>query len=359
MIRFAGGRPRDTSTRLGAILACAALALGLSGQPLRADVPVVKLTTASAGDGELRRVFFGKVVARQTVDLAFQVGGQIVEFPVEEGATVSRDALVARMDVEPFQLALDEAKARTAQAGRTVDRYRKLVGSAVAESNFEDAVTQAELAQIAQRNAERSLKNATLLAPFDAIVAARLVPNFSTVSAGTPVVRLHDMSDLRIDIDVPETLFQRAGHDPDVTLTAQFPASDRTYPLEVREFNAETSQVGQTYRLTLGMAVPQDMIVLPGSSAKVTAVRKTGKRRIELPASAIVIGNDRKTSVMVFQPAGAKTGKVVDTPVEIAATDRGTVEVTAGLEVGQEVVAVGADQLEDGAEVRRFTGFGD
>lgn len=356
MTSLQGKTRRGTLAKIGA---AAGLILTLGALPLLAETPVVKLTTVSAGDADLRRVFFGKVVARETVDLAFQVGGQIVDFPVEEGAAVPRGALVARMDLEPFELALEEAEARTEQAKRTADRYRQLVGSAVAETNLEDAVTQSELADIARRNAERSLDNATLHAPFDAIVAARLVPNYSTVGAGTPVVRLHDMSDLRIEIDVPETLFQRAGQDPDVRLTAHFPASDRSFPLEIREFNAETAEVGQTYRLTLGMEVPQDMTVLPGASVKVSAVLKTGAQRIELPASAIVIGNDRSTQVMVFEPTGATTGTVIATPVEITPTDRGTVEVTAGLVAGQEVVAVGAAQLEDGAEVRRFTGFGD
>ncbi|WP_424930282.1 efflux RND transporter periplasmic adaptor subunit [Amaricoccus tamworthensis] len=356
---FARDTARCALTRLGATVLLATFTLGIATGQVHAETPVVKLTEVNGGSGDLRRVFFGKVVARETVDLAFQVGGQIVKFPVEEGAAVPEGALVAELDLEPFQLELDEAEARAAQVRRTLDRYQRLVGASVSETSLEDAETEVDLAEIAQRNAERSLRNATLKAPFDAIVAARLVPNYSTVSAGTPVVRLHDMSDVRIEIDVPETLFQRAGQDPDLTLTAQFPASDRTFPLAIREFNAETAEVGQTYRLTLGMAAPEDMTVLPGSSAKVTAVLRTGSSRIELPASAIVIDNDLSTHVMVFEPAGSNTGTVTATPVEITPTDRGTVEVTAGLEPGQEVVAIGGEQLTDGTEVRRFTDFGD
>ncbi|UWQ20143.1 efflux RND transporter periplasmic adaptor subunit [Jannaschia sp. W003] len=351
--------PRGASPRIAAAFGGALLALALFGGPAVADAPVVKLAPVTAGDGAIRRVFFGKVVARETVDLAFQVGGQIVELPVEEGAPVPEGALVARMDLAPFRLALDEAEARAEQARRTEERYRKLVGSAVAETNLEDAATEATLAEIARRDAERSLGNAELHAPFDGLVAARLVPNFSTVAAGTPVVRLHDMSDLRIEIDVPETLFQRAGQAADIGLTARFPASDRSFPLEIREFNAETAAVGQTYRLTLGMAPPEGLVVLPGASAEVSAELRTGGARIELPASAIVIANDRSTRAMVFEPAGAETGTVRAVPVTIAATDRGTVEVTDGLEPGQEVVAVGAGRLDDGAAVRRFTGFGE
>lgn len=350
--------------RLGPILALAAcltvpnLVMAQEPADTPATLPVVKLAPVNLSDAALRRVFFGKVVARETVDLAFQVGGQIIQFPVEEGATVARGSVVARMDMEPFELALEQAQANRAQAERTVGRYEKLAGTSVAESNLEDARTAVTLNDIAVRNAKRDLDNATLHAPFDAIVAARMMPNFSTVSAGTPVVRLHDMSELRVEIDVPETLFQRAGRDPNVSFVASFPASANSYPMQIREYNAETAEIGQTYSITLGSALPEDFVPLPGASVEVSATLQLGGQSIEVPTSAIVIGNDNQTSVMVFEPSGAGQGRVIRTPVEITPTARGKVAVKDGLTEGQEIVVSGAGQLEDGTEVRRFTGFG-
>lgn len=345
----------------GLIVGVAILTAPVAGSaqtPNPTPAPIVKLATVPTGDTGTRRVFFGRVVARETVDLAFQVGGQILEFPVEEGAAITAGSVVAKLDQVPFTLARDEAEARSVQAHRTLERYQKLLGSAVTETAVQDEETAVELADLALRNAERALSQATLHAPFDSIVATRLVPNFSTISAGTPVVRLHDMSDLRIEIDVPETLFQRAGKAEKVDIHAEFPAVQGSFPLQVREFNAETEQIGQTYKITLGMAPPDDVPILPGSSAKVTAVLHLGTPRIEIPMSAVVIGNDSTTSVMVFTPTGADEGTVTRTPVEIAATDSGTVALLSGVEPGQEIVAIGAGSLQDGATVRRFAGFG-
>ncbi|OSP54405.1 efflux transporter periplasmic adaptor subunit [Pseudoruegeria sp. SK021] len=341
-----------------AILAGVLALLTAIPQPGVAQTPIVKIEEAAANGSGLTRVFFGHVVARETVDLAFQVAGQIVEFPLEEGALVPAGALVAKLDQEPFELSVEEARARSQQEVRTLDRYRQLAGSAVSATTIQDTETEVALVQVALRNAERALGQATLNAPFDALVASRLVPNYSSIDAGTPVVRLHDMSDLRVEIDVPETLFQQAGRNPNVEIYADFPGNPNRYRLEMREFNAETAAVGQTYSITLGMAPPDDLTVLPGSSAKVTATLQTGTPRIEVPASAIVTGNDGTTYVMVFSPAGADQGQVTQTQVTIAATDRGTIEVVSGLEMGQEYVAVGAAALTDGADVRRFTGFG-
>ncbi len=336
----------------------AALALGLAAPMAQADEPLVKLTQVNSGAAQVQRVFFGKAVARKTVDLAFQVSGQIVDLDLTEGAQLANGSVVAQMDLEPFELALEQAQVNAAQALRLVQRYEQLAGSSVAETNLEDARTALQLADVAVRSAKRDLEHATLHAPFDAIVATRLVPNFSTVMAGTPVVRLHDMSELRIEIDVPETVFQRAGRDPDVTLEAKFPASDQLYPLVIREFNAETADIGQTYSITLGMPLPKEFVVLPGSSAQVTATLKTDGHSIEVPKSAIVIGNDNQPHVMVFDPPGAAQGTVTRRPVEITPTDRGTVQIVSGLSDGEEIVVSGAGQLDDGAAVRRFAGFG-
>ena len=139
---------------------------------------------------------------------------------------------------------------------------------------MQDARTQADLTAIALRNAERSLEQATLTAPFDALVASRLAPNYATLGVGTPIVRLHDMSDLRIEIEVPEVLFQRAGDSSEFDLKAVFPTSETRYPVSPREFNAETSAVGQTFQITLGMAPPEGIV---------GAARLLGHRGSHLP----------------------------------------------------------------------------
>ena len=339
------------------LLAVVAVAIGAFPVFAQDALRPAKISEVTVQGAEVTRTFFGRVAARETVDIAFQVGGQITDFPVIEGEPIGEADIIAQLDLEPFQLALDQARVQKDQADRTVERLKQLQGNAVSQVSVDDAQTQADLAAISVRDAERSLRNATLRAPFTALVATRNVANFSTVQAGTPIARIHDMSELHIEIDVPEVLFQRAGRDPDVELWAEFPASDEQFPLEVREFNAETSQVGQTFRITLGLAPPENLVVLPGASVTVYATLKGGPSQILVPASAIVPQNDGSAAVMVFTPDGEAEGTVRLTAVEVSPTIQGRVSLTAGIEPGQEIVVSGAAMLEDGARVRRFTGF--
>lgn len=330
----------------------------ISGAAAAQDTGIrpAKLMVVGGDTSGVTRQFFGQVVARQTVDLAFQVSGQIVEFPATEGQETTQGALIAKLDTEPFELQQQQAVLQVEQAERLVTRLNNL-GASASEVSKQDAETQLALARVQLRNAEYSLENATLQAPFDALVATRNVANFTTTNAGTPVVRLHDMSELRIDIDVPEVLFQRAGQDAAVSLLARFPTSDATYPLEIREFNAEASSIGQTFRLTLGMERPEGIGVLPGSSVIVLATLNEGTQQLIVPATAVRIGNDGSTSVMQFVPTGDDAGTLKEVDVELAATRDGTFAVVSGLDAGAEIVRIGAQLLTDGATVRRFSGY--
>ena len=321
------------------------------------SVRSVKLTEISHESAGISRRFFGQVVARQTVDLAFQVGGQLNEFAVLEGQIVPKGDLVAQLDLEPFSLQLQQSQIQLDQAERTVARLERLAGSSVSQVAVDDANTQLDLANLAVRNAQYALDHASLYAPFDALVATRAVANFTTVGIGTPIVRLHDMSEFRIEIDVPEILFQRAGQNPDIHLTATFPGSDEIYPLEIREYDAQASSIGQTFQLTLALPRPGGLAIIPGSSVTVEARLHDEVITPILPTSAIVIGNDGATFAMVFVPSDNQHGVVEKRPVSLVPDRDAMFRVIEGLASGDLVVATGASDLVDGETVQPFTGF--
>ncbi|WP_170404806.1 efflux RND transporter periplasmic adaptor subunit [Ruegeria arenilitoris] len=341
------------------LLTSLGLALAVLAAPLAAqdDTKPVKLMVVHETAPGFSRQFFGRVAARQTVDLAFQVAGQIVELPVNEGFQVPKGSLIAKLDQEPFELALERARLQKDQADRTVARLSRLRGTTASQVAVDDAETAAQLAAIAVRDAEYNLEHTTLTAPFDALVSRREVENFTTVAAGTPIVRIHDLSELRIEVDVPEILFQRTSQEDGISITAKFPASDEVFPLEIREFDAETSSVGQTFRIQFGLTPPENLRVLPGSSVTVNVQVDDKRTGIIVPPTAIVADAEGNLGVMVFSPVGADVGTVRRVPVTIEPTQTGDVRVLTGLSDGDEIVVAGGSVLTDGQTVRRFAGF--
>ncbi|TCS67104.1 RND family efflux transporter MFP subunit [Primorskyibacter sedentarius] len=331
--------------------------LALTASPLAAqDVPKpVKLMELRSGPIELQRQFFGQVQARQTVDLAFQVGGQIEVLDADEGSQKAKGALIARLDLDGYQRSLAQAQANYDKAQRDAERLESLRGQAVSDVQVRDAETQLQLAQIAVADAQDNLNHATLHAPFDALVARRLVANFTTVQPGTPVVRLHDVSELRVDIEVPEVLFRQAGAGGAVSFLAELPGDSTRYPLVMREFETETSSVGQSYTITLGFVENPGAFVLPGASVTVYA-SATGAAPdgTILPETALIYDPAGKPFVMVYED-----GTVRSVPVEIELHQDGRIHMTKGPADGTQIVLTGASQLSDGQPVRPFTRVGE
>lgn len=320
--------------------------------------PLVRLMTVPAPASYQKRRFYGRVAAKQTVDLAFQVNGRIERLPLLEGDRVEAGSLVAELDLLDFQLAVERALLNLEQAKRDYRRNAQLaVQQAVSIARAEDAQTVRDLAQVALRQARDDLAEATLQAPFDGLVATRIVDNHTTVAAGQPVLRLHDMSEIRVEIDFPEQLLRRVRRLEEVRFETVF--DDKTGPvtLVLREYRAETAAIGQSYLVSLAVPPLHADSLLPGAVTTVTAYLREGESDlIELPVTAVQLQADRTATVMLFE-GEADQGTVRRQSVELVSVDGTTVAIQGPLKPGREIVATGGHLLQDGQPVRRFLGF--
>ena len=84
-------------------------------EPAAAARPV-KVMTIGGPEGGGEFTFPGRVAAGEQVDLAFRVGGPLIEFPVQEGEKVDKGQVVARIDPRDFRIRVDSAQAKFDQA---------------------------------------------------------------------------------------------------------------------------------------------------------------------------------------------------------------------------------------------------
>lgn len=335
-----------------------------SGDP--APLRAVKLIKAGGDTAQLERTFFGQVAALETVDLSFEVGGRLTMFDAQEGQFVESGVQIAALEKAGFERAVERAELELAQAERALSRAQTLAQSnAGSETQAENALTARDLAAVSLREARDALADAVLVAPFKALVASRLTPNFSNVTPGQPIVRLHDMSEVRVEINVPERLFQSRGSADAIAFFGRSPLFAGEVPLQLREFNAETQSIGQSYRVTF--ALPQAEVpaaIIPGASMTVVArFGGPGDTQMVLPPSAVEMTGDT-AQVMVYTPAGngaddgdgGETGTVSWLPVDISSAN-GTQIIVSGLDPETLIVAAGIQLLHEGDVVRPFLGL--
>ncbi|MDJ0795008.1 MAG: efflux RND transporter periplasmic adaptor subunit [Woeseiaceae bacterium] len=188
----------------------------------------------------------GYVVARRQATVSSKVTGKVLEVFVEEGMSVEKDQIVARLDdttqqaqlavavaqVESSRASLAEINARLRNAGKELDRVRDLAGRGLASQASLDAAeslhdelnarlaTGRENVRVAESNVELardSLNNMTIRAPFAGMVVTKNAQPgemISPISAGggftrTGICTIIDNGSLEIEVDVNEAYIQR------------------------------------------------------------------------------------------------------------------------------------------------------
>jgi RND family efflux transporter MFP subunit len=344
---------RNQMRRAGALAALLLLAFQLSAcQESTAEqqpddgLRTVRLETVGTGPSEGQRRFVGRVDALSTVDLSFQVGGRILSMPVQQGAIVPAGGLIAELDkadyeraVREAQVALDLAELDHARSSQMLER------GAIPQASYDRSLADLEMRRLALDAAQRNLGYASIEAPFDALVTRRLVDAFTQVQAGTRVVRVQDVTELRVHIAVPETLMGMLQTPERFEVTAEVAAyPGKTFSLSYREHATEADPVTQTYQISFGLPRAEAPQLLPGMTATVTVKSRAGSLPVSItvPASALDTEADGSFRVWVYDPDSQQVS-----PREVVAGALGSqrVLIESGLQPGEQIVTAGAHLL--------------
>lgn len=312
---------------------------------------VVPMVTAAPDASTGARSFVGRVAPRSTVDLAFQVQGQLIERPVAEGDRIEAGALIGRLDAVSYELSVARAEAVSRQAEAEFERASTLVDRVTSRSRLDSAEADRAQAEVALAEARRALEQTRISAPFPALVARTLVEEYANVTPSVPILRLQDISEMRVVISLPEALAAMARSEADAfTVEASFPAlPDVTASLALRDFVTEADPVAQTYDVSFAIEGPLDPRLLPGMTANVRIAPRAAAQRLTLPTGAIDTTGAEGPRVWVFE---AETGTARSRAVTLGLPQGASVVIEDGLEAGEAVIAAGWWQLTEGAPVR-------
>ncbi len=340
----------------GMCLLAAVFLTGCSEPTVQQSAPpivTVKLYTVNGDDHASSRHFVGRIDAVSTVDLAFQVGGRVTELPVQQGQIVPAGDLLAELDPTDYQLALQQAEVQLEQARRDFERAKPLREKGIlTPSAFDQLQTNYEIAKVALQNAQRNANYTRLMAPFDALVTRRLIERFSTVAAGTPILRVQNVSELRVHINVPEQIMRQVQDTNDYAVFVRMAESSaQQYPLAYREHATEVDPLTQTYQVSFAMPRLDTVNLLPGMTVNVVTEKRLGVDTVLIPISAVDTSMSEQFSVWRYQPETQTVEKVA---VQVGTVRDQQIEVLSGLNRGDQVVSAGIYHLQQGQQVRPF-----
>lgn len=336
--------------------------IGCSGHQTtdpRTQAPLVSVALVQPGTAESLSLT-GVVAARVQSDLGFRVSGKVVERLVDAGQTVKRGQALMKIDPVDLQLAQHAqqeaaiaAKAKAHQTTADEERYRDLVSAgAISASNYDQVKAAADSSKALQSAAEAqagAAKNAasyaTLYADSDGVVTETLAEPGQVVAAGQVVIRVAREGKREAVIQIPETLHPVLGSKANATLFGMAEiaearlrqiagAADRL----TRTFEARYVLSGALVNAPIGATVT---ITLPSEQA-------SKSQAIQVPIGAVF---DPGTGPGVW----VVTGKPLHAnwrPVKIVALESENALVEGSLQQGEQVVALGAQLIHEGEEVR-------
>jgi membrane fusion protein (multidrug efflux system) len=307
------------------------------GLPVKAET--VKLLTMQS---EVTAV--GTLIAADSVVIRPEIAGRVVGLHFQEGQLVQKGAKLMTLDPSEYraQLAATSADAKT--ESQRYQRAQELLDKNfiskealdVAKGNMDKAVAK-------QQQDEVLLSKTTISAPFTGVLGLRQISPGAYVKAGDDVVRLENLSSVKLDFRVPELYLSQIK--PGQGLSIRVDA----YPNEAFQgkiYALEPAVDEKTRTVVVRAQIPNLQNKLrPGMFARVTVLLSTRPNAVVIPEQAIwPQGRD----TFVYRVVD---GKAALTKVELGVRHPGEVEVLKGLSANDVVVTDGQMKLKDGAPV--------
>jgi len=323
----------------------------------------------------------GTVQAQTEINQSFRIDGRLVERTVDIGDNVKPGQLIARLDPQNEESALQSARAQLAGANAQLVEARSnftrmselVVEDAVSRAQYEQAkaLLQSAEAQVqsvqGQLNlSQNRLSYTRLFSDVAGVVTARGPQPGEVVSAGRMIIQVARDGAREAVFDVPAQIKNSAPLNPRIVVTtnkAGTPAAaaaagsndigvalamDPTVSAigRVREVSPRADPVTGTFAVRVRLIDPPPGMLL--GSTVTGRMQLPGAPAIQVPATALVRA-DGRTAVWVFDKAA---GTVSLRNVELGNADANNVRVAAGLKAGEVVVTAGVQALRPGQKVR-------
>jgi RND family efflux transporter MFP subunit len=327
----------------------------------------------------------GYVVAQRKAAVASKVTGRLVSLSVEEGSSVRKGEVIARLEnddvtayrneaeasLKSSRHALDEATAELQDARLSFDRQRELLSKGyIAKSDFDSADARYKKAvaavavaratiranEAALRAADVQIEYTLVRAPFDAVVLTKnadigdiVTPLGAAQNAQAAVVTIADMNSLQVEADVSESNLHQVkiGQPCEIQLDA---LPDSRFRGQVHMVVPTADRTKATVLVKVKF-IDKDSRILPEMSAKVAFLSRPVTPAEEKPHTAVISAAVRegKGKKYVFLLKG---DRVVETPVVLGERFGDMTEVIQGLSPGDKVAVKPLEKLRDGSRIK-------
>lgn len=305
----------------------------------------VEVATVTVGRVTETANAVGTLQANESVMIRPEIPGRITSVTFREGQPVEKGRVLFELDSAELEAELAQAAAALEIAKLNYERAKRLiVNDNVSQQEHDQAETNLKSAQANYRLYRERLSKTRITAPFAGFLGHRRISPGDYVQPGRDLINLEDLSVLKVDFNVPETLFSRvAVGQPVEVLVDAFPG--QTFPGQIYSIDPRVDEVSRT--VPVRARVPNPEVKLrPGMFANLRVILGVVDRALLIPEEAIVPHQDKG---LVFRVVD---GQARQTEVKLGSRERGVVQIVSGLAEGDTVVRAGLQKIRDGVPVQ-------
>ena len=180
-------------------------------------------------------------------------------------------------------------------------------------------------------------------APIDGVIAERYVKLGNTINIGEPAFRVTGLDPLVAYLHVPEREYRHIEAGQPVGIQIDALSGDPIVAAVSRVSPIVDPQTG-TFKITIEI-FDKDRRIKPGMFGRISVVYDVHEHALQIPRSALVEETD---TLSVFV---AEDGTAVRKNVITGYGNKGMIEITSGIEDGEQVVTVGQVSLKQDSKV--------
>lgn len=341
------------------------------------SLPVFRVDTATA---VLTKDYLGTIEGKVNVEIRPQVEGQLEDIYVDEGDFVKKGQKLFKINTQPYQELLNNAKAnenvekaKLENARIELERIRPLVENEVisevrlrkAQSDYDIAKASLAQASAAVASADINLSYTTITAPVSGYIGRipKRIGNLVSSKDNEPITVLTDVHEVYVYFSMSESDFfhfskirKNEGDSllgGDTTHLTKFKPlvslilADGTDYSHKGVVDAVAGQINKnTGAIVLRASFPNDENILRSGNTGTLKMEETEEGRILIPKEATMQVQDR-TFVMKMDTGNRASRQLI----KISGATQNRYIVTEGLQKGDVIITEGLDKISEDTKI--------
>ena len=291
----------------------------------------------------------GEVEALNDITISAEESGRIVRFLASKGQRVRQGEEIAKLEDDFLKAQVGEARAAAQLAQEEWERQRQLweEDSVGTELMYLQRKYQAEIAAARLDQLTSRLERTVIRSPIDGVFDDNFLELGEMAAPGAPVVRVVATDRVKVTAGVPERYARSVQRGDSVLVTFDiFP--DREFAGRVDYVGASVDPSSRTFPIEILLNNPEG-IMKPAMVANVRVQRDRLSDVLVVPQH-VVLRSAEGYKVFVITPGDQPIAEARS--VVLGPSSGNEVIIESGLEVGDLLITVGQQLVDDGTHVR-------